>query len=117
MFGIWPALSFFVVQTFAAEKDSSPRYTIDATVDVEQKTIRAQEEVTFTNPTQKPLKEIFFHIYPNRKYTNEEKKFIFRYGSYFKVNPFPEGFQSGKMEIRFVRADQQIETLREKDSP
>lgn len=102
------ALSFFNANAAASEKDFFPRYAIDAVVDVDHKSIRAQEKVIFTNPTQKPLKEIFFHIYANRRYTEGEKKFIFRYGSYFKVNPFPEGFQSGKMDIRFIQAGQQV---------
>ena len=106
--GVCFALSFFKAEARASEQGFFPRYTIDATVDVEHKTISAQEDVTFTNPTQKPLKEIFFHIYANRRYTAEEKKFIFRYGSYFKVNPFPEGFQSGKLDIRSVQTGQQI---------
>ena len=106
LFGICFAFSFFKAE--ASEPEFFPRYKIDAVVDVVQKTIGAQEKVIFTNPTQKPLKEIFFHIYANRRYTEEEKKFIFRYGSYFKVNPFPEGFQSGKLDIRSVQIGQEV---------
>ncbi len=98
-------LFFLSVKVFAADY---PQYKIEATIDVVQKKISAFEIVQFTNTTLRPLKEIFFHIYPNRRFTDEEKKFIFQYGSYFKVNPFPEGFQSGKMDIRFVQAGQQV---------
>ena len=102
---IWIGCSFLNMDVSAAESNPFPQYTIKAIIDTKQKTISAQEEVIFTNPTQKPLKELFFHIYSNRQYTDEEKKFIFRYGSYFKVNPFPEGFQVGKMKIRSVLLD------------
>ena len=94
LIGVFFLLNY--VQAFAAEV---PHYTIQATIDAEHKNIAASETVQFTNPTAKPLKELFFHIYPNRRFTDEEKNFILRYGSYFKVNPYPQGFQSANFSI------------------
>ncbi|HOW35440.1 MAG TPA: M1 family aminopeptidase [Candidatus Omnitrophota bacterium] len=79
-----------------------PRYEIQATIDSTQKTIQATETVTFTNNSKAPTDEIIFHIYPNRKFTDREKAFMARFSGYFKVNFFPEGFQSGSMRIDSV---------------
>lgn len=79
-----------------------PRYDIKADLDAALKKITAQESVTFTNNTDKPVHEVYFHIYPNRQYTREEKDFMMRYAAYFKINPFPDGFQTGKVDIKSV---------------
>lgn len=85
--------------SYAAEP---PRYEINAAVDTINHKITAKQKVTFTNNSDKPINAIYFHIYPHRKYTQEEIKFIRRYAGYFKTNPFPEGFQSGDLRIDSV---------------
>ncbi|RJO64920.1 MAG: hypothetical protein C4540_02605 [Candidatus Omnitrophota bacterium] len=80
------------------------RYDITAVLDPAQHTVSARQKVIFTNPTSKPLKEIYFHVYPHRKYTEEEVRFIYRYAGYFKINPFPEGFQAGDLKIESIAA-------------
>ena len=94
-------LSSFVVihNAFCSEP---PRYELKSTVDIDNKKIIATQKTVFTNNSQKPIEELFFHIYPHRKYTNKEKDFMGRYAGYFKINPFPEGFQSGNLEIKSV---------------
>src|SRR3989338_9929685 len=79
-----------------------PRYEIDARIDIQTHTIAAKQKVTFTNATDKPTDSLYFHIYPHRRYTKKEKNFILRYAAYFKVNPFPEGFQSGDFIVNAI---------------
>ncbi len=96
---IFIASGFYAGNVFAFEH---PRYEITAAVDSAEKTIAAKEKVTFVNNADNPTQELYFHIYPNRKYTDEEMAFMARYAGYFKVNPFPEGFKQGKLEIQNV---------------
>ena len=82
-----------------------PRYYIHAEVNVDQKKITARQEVIFTNNTNRDIKELYFHLYPNRKYKKQEKELLLRYAGYFKINPFPDGFQAGRMEIHSIQKD------------
>lgn len=95
--------SGLTTETFA---DQYPHYTIKAAIDMTHKTMMATQEVIFTNNSEQPVQEIHFHIYPNRKYTQKEKAFMLRFAGYFKVNPFPEGFQSGDLNIESVVQEQ-----------
>jgi hypothetical protein len=88
-----------VIDGFAAEP---PRYKIEAKIDTANHKIIAQQAVVFTNNSDQQLKELYFHIYPHRKYTEKEIRFLYRYAGYFKVNPFPEGFQSGDLKIEAI---------------
>lgn len=99
-FGFWHYL-------YAAEP---PRYEIDATIDTAHRTITAKERVSFTNTSDKAINELYFHIYPHRRYTQKEIGFIYRYAGYFKVNPFPEGFQAGDLRIESVASSGQALT-------
>ncbi|MFC1703371.1 M1 family aminopeptidase [Candidatus Omnitrophota bacterium] len=94
-------LALFCISPYA-HADEVPSYSIDCKVDVASHTLRAHERVVFTNPVDHPIQELFFHIYPNRHFTEQEKQFITRYAGYFKMNPFPEGFQSGSFTIHSV---------------
>jgi hypothetical protein len=82
-----------------------PRYTIDAQVQVAEKRIVAHQTVTLTNQASRALEDIYFHIYPNRRYTKQEQDFLWRYSAYFKVNPFPDGFPQTKMAIESISLD------------
>lgn len=79
-----------------------PTYEIDAYINTTNHTIEAKQKVTFINNSGKPISCVYFHIYPHRKYSQKEKSFILRYAAYFKVNPFPEGFQSGDLIINSI---------------
>jgi len=85
----------------------APRYKMDVILDATNHTIRADQTVVFTNNTQDILNEVFFHIYPHRNYTPEEIGFIYRYAGYFKINPYPEGFEKGDMKIESVAIGKQ----------
>jgi hypothetical protein len=76
-----------------------PRYEIDCFLDLDRLRLKARQKVTFTNNTDVPVEELFFHIYPNRKYSPQEKDFLTKYAGYFKINPFPQGFQSGRLSV------------------
>lgn len=85
-----------------------PRYEIDAFVDTANHKITAKQKVSFTNNYEGQLNEIYFHIYPHRKYTEQEKEFILRYAGYFKIDPYPEGFQSGDLKIIAVKSNDKV---------
>lgn len=83
-----------------------PQYNIQATINAQEKTIKASETVIFTNHGKEAIGEIYFHLYANRKYTQAEKEFMLRYAGYFKINPYPDGFDSGKVTIHSVKRGQ-----------
>ena len=85
---------------FAAEV---PRYDITASLDPENHRITASQKVTFTNSSSRAINELYFHIYPHRKYTRKEINFIYRYAGYFKVDLFPEGFQGGDLRVDSIK--------------
>lgn len=79
-----------------------PQYDIKAAVDVDHKRIIAQQTVTWTNDSGADVGDLVFHIYPNRRYTKNEEDFMWRFAGYFKVNPFPSGFETGGMQVLSV---------------
>jgi hypothetical protein len=97
--------AFYASPAACAYAFEPPRYVIDASIDTAKHKISARQKVTFFNNFAQPLNEIYFHIYPHRKYTPEEKKFMYRYAGYFKVNPFPEGFQGGDLKVTSVASE------------
>lgn len=92
---LYPAYAFCV---------EPPRYNIEARIDTKDKTITATQKVVFTNPGSQSLNEIYFHIYPNREYTQKEKMFLRRFAGHFKIDPFPSGeFQTGSLDLQSVK--------------
>ncbi len=97
-----PLLSVFGAGSlFAGEL---PRYDISAVLDVKNHSLKARQKVVFTNNSDKPVNEAYFHIYPHRKYTKKEIRFMYRYSGYFKADLFPEGFQGGDLRINSVQS-------------
>ena len=84
--------------------EPSLHYWIKARVDVPKKELTATEVVTYTNTSTRDIGEMVFHIYPNRRYSPSEISFMYRYGGYFKVNPFPGGFQETPMHLGGIKA-------------
>lgn len=93
---------FWICQVFASEP---PRYEIIASLDTIHHKINAKQKVIFTNNSDKELNTIYFHIYPHRKFTEKEIEFMYRFAGYFKVNPYPEGFQSGDLKIESISSE------------
>ncbi|HQO58796.1 MAG TPA: M1 family aminopeptidase [Candidatus Omnitrophota bacterium] len=90
-----------------AVKGTGPVYKIEARLDAAQKSVRAAQTVTWTNPGPSAVDELVFHIYPNRRYSKEEQDFMYRFGGYFKVNPYPDGFPARAMDIAAVEINGQ----------
>ena len=93
----------FSAKTMAFEH---PRYEIKASLHADNKTMTVTQSVEFTNNSHRPLSELYFHIYPHRHYSAQEKEFMMRYAGYFRIDPFPEGFQSGDLEMASVKKGQ-----------
>ena len=72
--------------------EEHPRYQINARFNEEQSSILADQTVTFINQSSQSTKQVYFHIYPNKLFTAEEKNLFSRYAGYFKINPFPFPF-------------------------
>jgi len=81
-----------------------PRYDISASLDTKNHKLFASQKVIFTNNSPNSINEIYFHIYPHRRYTRKEISFIYQYSGYFKVNLFPQGFQSGDLKIDSIHS-------------
>ncbi|MFA6217436.1 MAG: M1 family aminopeptidase [Candidatus Omnitrophota bacterium] len=90
---------FNFLLSFAAE---CPRYEITARLDTKNHTITASQKVIFTNNSDTALDALYFHVYPHRRYTKKEIGFMYRYAGYFKMDPFPEGFQGGDLKIEKI---------------
>jgi len=82
-----------------------PVYDIEAGFDPARHTVTARQKVTFTNNYSTDVTELYFHIYPHRKFTPGEIRFLNRYAAYFKVNPYPDGFQSGDLIVKSAVID------------
>ena len=103
----WGGILFLLLAVFPAQSlfaDELPRYDIAAFLDTKQHSLSARQKVVFTNNSDKPINELYFHIYPHRKYTRKEISFMYQYSGYFKVNLFPEGFQSGDLKINSAQS-------------
>ncbi len=92
--------SFIYIQKSLATEP--PRYDIQATINTDQKKIHALEKVSFTNNSQNEITDLFFHIYPNRKFNAQQKEFAIRYTGYFKADFFPGGFPLGQVHFQSV---------------
>lgn len=86
-------------------------YDITAQFEPQEKTIKATEVVTFKNNIGEPLREIYFRVYPNHKYSADEKKRLYFYASYFKINPYPEGFDRGAFQVSSIKVKGREEPL------
>jgi hypothetical protein len=105
--GFWAGILFSLSSVFFTQclfASELPRYDIAASLDTQKHSLKAKEKVVFTNNSAEPVNAIFFHIYPHRKYTLKEKKFMYQYSGYFKVNLFPEGFQNGDLRINSAQS-------------
>ncbi|MBU3958284.1 MAG: M1 family metallopeptidase, partial [Candidatus Omnitrophica bacterium] len=91
--------TFSFCLSFASEP---PRYEINAHLDTNNHKISAEQKVKFTNNSNQELNEIYFHIYPHRRYTDKEIRLLYRYAAYFKIDLFPGGFQGGDLKIRHI---------------
>jgi hypothetical protein len=80
------------------------RYAISASFSPKEKKIEAKERLTFRNDTDRAFSEICLRVYPNHRYSKKEIRQLYNYASYFKVNPFPGGFDPGAFILRSVKS-------------
>ncbi|MFA5039442.1 MAG: M1 family aminopeptidase [Candidatus Omnitrophota bacterium] len=81
------------------------RYDLKGRLDPETKTITAEETLSFTNDTGESLPEIYLRVYPNHDYSRKEILSLYKYGSYFKINPFPGGVDKGSFSLKGVQQE------------
>lgn len=91
-----------IIISTPAHSFEHPAYLIKAKIDNNEKTISAFQTVTFTNNSKEDIYELYFHIYPNRKFTEKEKEIYLRYAGLFKINPYPDGFKPHEFTIQSV---------------
>lgn len=99
-------VSFIFIGDLIAFEDI--HYKIFCDFDPQAKTINANEQVSFKNNTGQELKEIYFRIYPNHKFSKKEINSIYKFTSSLKIDPFPEGFDAGVFEIRQITQDLRV---------
>lgn len=78
-------------------------YDLEGTLDPAQKTLTAHQTLSFKNTSGQALSEIFLRVYPNHRYTLQEKRRIYRYASYFRAALYPDGFDPGGFQMRDIR--------------
>lgn len=77
------------------EIDARSQYSIDAELNVEEKTLTAVQEVNYYNNDNVEMKELYFHVYPNAFKTKETAPFLFDdFDTAYK-----RGFEPGYGEI------------------
>lgn len=108
---IFRASFYFLVFLFGFTSSlfaqTPPRYDITVDLDVKHKKLDASQTVSFTNNSQGEINDLVFHIYPNRQYSAKEKSLMYRFAGYFKVDPFPSGFQTGTFAVKALMIDGQ----------
>ncbi len=77
-------------------------YDIKASFVPKDKRLEATETISFKNTSGKGLEEIYLRVYPNHKYSQEEKIKLYKYAAYFRTNPFPGGFDPGQFSINYI---------------
>ncbi|MBI5873861.1 MAG: BamA/TamA family outer membrane protein [Candidatus Omnitrophica bacterium] len=97
---IWPAACLFAFDDV--------RYDIDASFSPQKKTIEARETVSFVNDSGQDLDAIYLRVYPNHKYSAKEKERLYRYASYFKIDPYPYGFDEGEFSVASVSSSERL---------
>lgn len=97
-----PAVGFS--QSQGVRDEGLPRYEINASLDIQNRRVSAIQKVYFRNNTAVAVPSLYFHIYPHRSYTTDDIRMMNRYAGYFKVDPYPEGFQSGDLSVTEVFA-------------
>ncbi len=109
----WVFSFVFIRSVFAF---SDVRYDIDAKLSPEEKTIQATEELSFLNDSGKDLEVIYLRVYPNHRYSKKERESVYKYASYFKMEPYPSGFDEGSFTVNsVVSSGQNLDFLFEGD--
>lgn len=78
-------------------------YKLEVELDTKTKILTGEEKLTYINKSNTPLKEVYFHIYPNayREKNTTPAQFGFN-------ETFPEGFSEGNMNIKDIYVNGKI---------
>ncbi|MBL7197013.1 MAG: BamA/TamA family outer membrane protein [Candidatus Omnitrophica bacterium] len=93
-------VSIFFVGDLLAFEDI--HYKISCDFNPDTKTIKAEQVVSFRNNTGLELKEIYFRIYPNHKFSKKDIENLYKFTSSLKIDLFPSGFDSGEFQIKLI---------------
>ncbi|MFH1202449.1 MAG: M1 family aminopeptidase [Candidatus Omnitrophota bacterium] len=94
----------WVLLTSGIAYAAAPEYEMDCRFYPKSHSLSVKQSVIFTNTGSNPINEVYFHIYPNRQYSQRDKNFLYIYAGYFKINPFPDGFQCPQFKLKKVYA-------------
>lgn len=105
-------LSLGIIFLFIGNAFSFQDISYDITCDFnpDNKTITAQETVSFKNNTGSELKELYFRIYPNHKLSKKDVDNLYKYTSALKIDLFPSGFDDGDFQVKSIK--QNLKPLR-----
>ncbi|MGB9679566.1 MAG: M1 family metallopeptidase [Minisyncoccia bacterium] len=93
-----------IVYVLPVKQEKITSYNINAKYNDENKTISAIQTVEYVNKSEKTLKEIYFHLYPNAFKEKEKLPFTKEELSF----AYPEGFKEGYIDIKRVTFDKNI---------
>jgi hypothetical protein len=88
--------------------DTQTRYTFKIDFNKQDHIADVVQTVRFVNNTDTLLSELHFNVYPNKRYTANERKILDLYQSYFKINMFPDGLQYPELDISYIELDGQL---------
>ncbi|MDF9844889.1 MULTISPECIES: M1 family metallopeptidase [unclassified Paenibacillus] len=84
-------------------------YHIDVQLDADARALQAAETVTWIHPGQKPVQELYFHLYPNA-FASEKTTFMKESGGELRGDTMPEnGF--GSMTITDLRTTEGVSLM------
>ncbi|AIQ44569.1 EnpEP protein [Paenibacillus sp. FSL R7-0273] len=84
-------------------------YHIDVRLNADAGTLEAAETVTWTHPGQKPVQELYFHLYPNA-FASEKTTFMKESGGEMRGDTMPEG-GFGSMAITDLRTTEGVSLM------
>ncbi|MFC1709595.1 M1 family aminopeptidase [Candidatus Omnitrophota bacterium] len=102
---IFIASTLFVGDLLAFE---DIHYEISCDFDPQAKTIEAKERVTFKNNSGSELKELYFRIYPNHKFSKKDINKLYKFTSSLKIDIFPRGFNSGEFQVKSIQRNNKV---------
>ena len=86
-----------VFSTFI-QSEEGPQYTINAIFDEENMIVRGKQKMHYQNTSNRPMENIYFHLYPNAFRSNKTTPF----SAGDMVKAYPNGFDKGWINISNV---------------
>ena len=92
------ASGYFLLDFYKDKIDKGTEYSITVKFNSSDKTLDAEQEVIFTNEYDAPLKEVYFHIYPNAFKDKNSLPFL----KEDMALAYPKGFKEGFLDLNKV---------------